>query len=387
MTVPVYVDALLPKDTHSVYLSFLNTAIHHALQDKLSPITLKRELENIFANLFLSNHFIDVWNHLEEGVLLDLIKEHKRKSGYEDADNLDEECEDVMTSVVPLEEPVQMSLRLLSLRDPPSEVYLGKGEGVSLDMLASKKVITSQVDRGKLERTVARQKRRADKRAGNVVSAQKPGKKYSAAAAKKLLDASMLEAMLMTEGNNEGSTNSRDIKLESFDIALGGKRILTDSALTIAHGRRYGLVGRNGVGKSTLLRYLSTRQLDVPPHISILHVEQEVQGGEETVLASVLSSDFKRELLIAEEKRLLDELNKESFKKDDKLSNRLQLVYRRLEEMDADRATSRASMILSGLGFSSTRSTTTDENLFWWLEDASCLGTSIVLSTRYVVIG
>ena len=154
MTVPIYVDALLPKDTHSVYLSFLNTAIHHALQDKLSPITLKRELERIFTNLFLSNHFIDVWNHLEEGVLLDLIKEHKRKSGYEDADNLEEECEDVMTSVVPLEEPVQMSLRLLSLRDPPSEVYLGKGEGVSLDMLASKKVITSQVDRGKLERTL-----------------------------------------------------------------------------------------------------------------------------------------------------------------------------------------------------------------------------------------
>ena len=100
---------------------------------------------------------------------------------------------------------------------------------MSLEMLASKKVITSQVDRGKLERTIARQKRRAEKRAGSVVSAQKPGKKYSAAAAKKLLDASMLEAMLMTESSNEGGANLRDIKLESFDIALGGKRILTDA--------------------------------------------------------------------------------------------------------------------------------------------------------------
>ena len=33
---------------------------------------------------------------------------------------------------------------------------------------------------------------------------------------------------------------------------------------------RYGLVGRNGVGKSTLLRNLALREVAIPTHISVL---------------------------------------------------------------------------------------------------------------------
>lgn len=52
--------------------------------------------------------------------------------------------------------------------------------------------------------------------------------------------------------------------------------LLQGADLTLAYGRRYGLVGRNGLGKSTLLRMISGGQLRIPSHISILHVEQEV---------------------------------------------------------------------------------------------------------------
>ena len=69
---------------------------------------------------------------------------------------------------------------------------------------------------------------------------------------------------------------SKDIKVDGVDVSIGGKRILTDTTLTMAFGRRYGLVGQNGIGKSTLLRALSRRDLAIPTHISILHVEQEV---------------------------------------------------------------------------------------------------------------
>lgn len=69
---------------------------------------------------------------------------------------------------------------------------------------------------------------------------------------------------------------SKDIKIDNFDVAIGGNRILTDASLTLSHGHRYGLVGRNGIGKSTLLRALSRREVPIPTHISILHVEQEV---------------------------------------------------------------------------------------------------------------
>ena len=42
---------------------------------------------------------------------------------------------------------------------------------------------------------------------------------------------------------------------------------------------RYGFVGRNGLGKTTLLRMISEKQLMIPSHISVLHVEQEVGGS------------------------------------------------------------------------------------------------------------
>ena len=75
---------------------------------------------------------------------------------------------------------------------------------------------------------------------------------------------------------SEASSKSKDIKLDAVDISIAGKRILTDASLTLSYGRRYGLVGQNGIGKSTLLRALSRREVSIPTHISILHVEQEV---------------------------------------------------------------------------------------------------------------
>jgi ATP-binding cassette subfamily F protein 3 len=75
---------------------------------------------------------------------------------------------------------------------------------------------------------------------------------------------------------SDAQSKSKDIKIDRFDISIPGLRILTDSSLTLAYGRRYGLVGQNGIGKSTLLRALSRREVSIPTHISILHVEQEV---------------------------------------------------------------------------------------------------------------
>ena len=69
---------------------------------------------------------------------------------------------------------------------------------------------------------------------------------------------------------------TKDINIEGFDVAFGEKVLLKNSELKLTFGRRYGMVGRNGLGKSTLLKMMSSRQLVLPSHLSILHVEQEV---------------------------------------------------------------------------------------------------------------
>lgn len=106
-----------------------------------------------------------------------------------------------------------------------------------------------------------------------------------------------------------GAGKSKDVKIDTFDLYVGdGQRILSDAQLTLSYGRRYGLVGQNGIGKSTLLRALSRRELNVPKHISILHVEQELRGDETKALQSVLDADVWRKQLLSEESKINERL-------------------------------------------------------------------------------
>ena len=75
---------------------------------------------------------------------------------------------------------------------------------------------------------------------------------------------------------------------------------LQDTSLLIAHGRRYGLVGPNGHGKTTLLRHIGSRALQIPPNIDVLYCEQEVVANEMTALETVLAADEKRTELMKE---------------------------------------------------------------------------------------
>lgn len=266
----------------------------------------------------------------------------------------------VAEAIVPIENPVQMNL------SPISATMAGGGK-VSLDWLASRRVVASQVDQDRLDRVISRHRRRAEKRGVRLANSslydrQRTVEEEMAAISKPVeWDPQAVVDELIAEATEGGASserptrNGRDLILENFDITLGGKRILTNASLLLAHGRRYGLVGRNGVGKSTLLRNISSRQLSVPAAISILHVEQEVVGDNTTALQSVLSADFKREALLAEEKRLqaaLQSLPPSDERMSRQMAHRLEAVYRVLHEMDSARAEARASMILNGLGFS-----------------------------------
>lgn len=125
--------------------------------------------------------------------------------------------------------------------------------------------------------------------------------------------------------------------------------LLQNAELVLANGRRYGLVGRNGLGKSTLLRMISEKQLKIPSHISILHVEQEVVGDDTSALDSVLECDTARTQLLQKEKDCLKQIA-------DGVSNlaindELAKIYAELQNIEADKAVAKASIILRGLGF------------------------------------
>ncbi|KAL3070231.1 hypothetical protein niasHS_016582 [Heterodera schachtii] len=104
-------------------------------------------------------------------------------------------------------------------------------------------------------------------------------------------------------------SHTMDVKLENVDISFGNK-LISSADLLLVFGHRYGLVGRNGIGKTTLLTMLSCKQLVIPSNITMLSVEQEVEGDETPVIDFVLASDTRREALLAEERRLQAKINR-----------------------------------------------------------------------------
>lgn len=171
----------------------------------------------------------------------------------------------------------------------------------------------------------------------------------------------------VTHNDGVGGPIIRDIHLENFNVSVGGRDLIVDGVVTLSFGRHYGLVGRNGTGKTTFLRHLALHAIDgIPKNCQILHVEQEVVGDDTTALQCVLNSDIERTQLMEEEQRLLakqsdlefDDSNGKSIGEQkneaekDAISQRLQQIYKRLEFIDADSAEARAASILAGLSFS-----------------------------------
>ena len=107
-----------------------------------------------------------------------------------------------------------------------------------------------------------------------------------------------------TELDDLANDNARDVHLRDFDLPNlrgGGPDLLSGANLTLAHGRRYGLMGRNGCGKTTMMTYIAGRQVNkdggggVPKNMSMLLVRQEIVGNDWSAVETVLKSDVKRE--------------------------------------------------------------------------------------------
>ncbi|XP_055908027.1 ATP-binding cassette sub-family F member 3 [Eupeodes corollae] len=200
----------------------------------------------------------------------------------------------------------------------------------------------NKVDTKKLEKAEAKLQQKLEKRLDNRTVQPTQVKLQTATA-------SQVISKKSNKMEQKGTNRSMDIKIENFDLAFGDKVLLQNADILLSFGRRYGLVGRNGLGKTTLLRMISDRQLAIPSHISVLHVEQEVVGDDTPAVDSVLECDFERTRLLKREKEILAELNNGT--QDAGLSAELSEVYIQLQNIEADKAVSKASVILKGLGF------------------------------------
>lgn len=157
-------------------------------------------------------------------------------------------------------------------------------------------------------------------------------------------DTAVADTAMTAQGNLESVYGARDIKIGAFSLNFHNKVLIEDTLLELTVGRRYGLVGRNGCGKSTFMKVLAERQVPIPDYVDIHLLAEEAHPSDDTALDYVINS-AKLEVARLEQQSddILTEEGPESLV--------LQDVYERLEELDPDTFESRASTILVGLGF------------------------------------
>mmetsp|Transcript_20296 Transcript_20296/g.61646 ORF Transcript_20296/g.61646 Transcript_20296/m.61646 type:complete len:786 (-) Transcript_20296:105-2462(-) len=176
----------------------------------------------------------------------------------------------------------------------------------------------------------------------------------SKGAAEDLTKVSTMRLPNLKTGNND-----RTISVENINLAApDGTELLDGAELKFAHGRRYGLVGKNGVGKTTLLKAMANFDLEnFPTHLRVLHVRQEVAPSEKAVVNVVMEADVERNALMDKEAEILERQDggyaegDEGVKQAAADDEELQEVYARLEIIGAESAEARARMILAGLQF------------------------------------
>jgi ATP-binding cassette subfamily F protein 2 len=74
------------------------------------------------------------------------------------------------------------------------------------------------------------------------------------------------------------------VHIESFTMLFHGHQLLEDTRLELNFGRRYGLLGLNGCGKSSLLKALAAREVPIPEHVDLYLLDREIAASDTTAL-------------------------------------------------------------------------------------------------------
>lgn len=134
------------------------------------------------------------------------------------------------------------------------------------------------------------------------------------------------------------------LQINDLTFDAWGRRFFDHATVSLPPGAKVGLIGRNGVGKSTLFKlvlgqlHAGDDEISLPKAARIGSVDQEHPATPVSLLDTVLEADEERHSLLTR----LETAEPEDMGE----------IWGRLIEIDSDAAPAKASEILSGLGFS-----------------------------------
>ncbi len=134
------------------------------------------------------------------------------------------------------------------------------------------------------------------------------------------------------------------LTINDLTYRVGGRTLLERASLSIGSGQRVGLVGPNGIGKSTLFKLIAGElvadggDINLIKNATVGWVRQDLPEDDTPLIDIVLAADTERAALMLEAETVHD-------------PERMSYIYTRLDEIDAYDAPARAATILAGLGF------------------------------------
>ena len=156
--------------------------------------------------------------------------------------------------------------------------------------------------------------------------------------------------------------NDNNLSIKEFSLSAGKKKLFENSSLILSEKLKYGLIGKNGCGKTSLLKALANNKFKLNDNFLITYVEQEIEESDKTPIDLVLASnrrmlEIKMETEKIESKINDDELlSDEDYKRYDELQEEIKLF-------EVEKQESIVRRILKGLGFSDN-SMTQPSNIF-----------------------
>ena len=141
---------------------------------------------------------------------------------------------------------------------------------------------------------------------------------------------------------------SDSISINKFSLSIAGKSLFVDSPLTISQGNIYGLIGKNGCGKTSLLKQLALTNIFAENKIRVLYVEQELEMKDINPVQFIFNANVKLAKLskeIEDLEKLLEDNNDEVFEK-------YQNAQEEMRGYNKEADFGKIKSILKGLGFS-----------------------------------